>query len=65
MAEIERNEIIFNLEVTKQIESLREEYHKAESQKEKDRIAEEAGRILSDSIIEDTDDRTNLMKQIK
>ena len=64
-AEIERNEIIFNLEVTKQIESLREEYHKAESQKEKDRIAEEAGRILSDSIIEDTDDRTNLMKQIK
>lgn len=63
-AEIERNEIIFNLEVTKQIEELRKQYEKAETQKEKDAIAIEAGKILSDSIIEDTDDRTNLIKQV-
>ncbi len=64
-AEIERNEIIFNLEVTEQIEELRKKYHETESPTEKDKIAEEAGRILSDSIMEDTDDKTGLIDSIK
>lgn len=64
-AEIERNEIIFNLEVTEQIEELRKKYHNTESQAEKDKIAEEAGKILSDSIMEDTNDKTGLIDSIK
>lgn len=64
-AEIERNEIIFNLEVTEQIEELRKKYHETDSSSEKDKIAEEAGKILSDSIMEDTDDKTGLIDSIK
>lgn len=64
-AEIERNEIIFNLEVTNQIEELRKKYHEEESPSKKDEIARQAGEILSNSIIEDTDDKTGLLNEVK
>ena len=57
-AEIERSEIIFNLETTKKLESLREQYNKSEDKAEKDNLAIEAGKLLAQQIIENTIDNT-------
>ena len=57
-AEIERSEIIFNLETTKKLESLREQYNKAEDKIEKDNLAIEAGKLLAQQIMENTIDNT-------
>lgn len=64
-AEIEKNEIIFRLEVTKKIENWLEQYNKSESKKEKDAIAIEAGKLLTQEIMENTQDRTGLMDTIQ
>ena len=65
-AEIELNEIIFNLEVTKFME---ERYHKYfnddMTQKEKDQLAIEVGELLVDQILNNTDDRTNLIAKCR
>lgn len=57
-AEIERSEIIFNLETTKKLESLREQYNKSEDKAEKDNLAVEAGKLLAQQIMENTIDNT-------
>lgn len=57
-AEIERSEIIFNLETTKKLESLRERYNKSEDKSEKDNLAIEAGKLLAQQIMENTIDNT-------
>ena len=57
-AEIERSEIIFNLETTKKLESLREQYNKSEDKSEKDDLAIEAGKLLAQQIMENTIDNT-------
>lgn len=65
-AEVERNEIIFNLEVTKQLEELHNKYLKEETtQKEKDELAIEAGKLLVYEILHNTEDRTGLIKECK
>jgi hypothetical protein len=43
---------------------LRNKYHNEDSFSEKQRIAEEAGKIFATSLIEETDDRTNLIDSI-
>lgn len=59
-AEIEREEIIFRLEVTKKLEELLEKYSDDEnSQKEKDEVAIEAGKLLVQEILYNTKDNTN------
>lgn len=59
-AEIEREEIIFRLEVTKKLEELLEKYSDYEySQKEKDAVAIEAGKLLVEEILNNTIDNTN------
>lgn len=63
-AEIERNEIIFNLEVTKKLEELEKKYREAEKQRDKDDIAIEAGKIVTCEIMENTDDRTGLIESV-
>ena len=63
-AEVERNELILNKETTDAIEELRKKYHEAKDIQEKQHIAEEAGQIFATSLIENTDDRTNLMDSI-
>lgn len=63
-AEIERNEIIFRLDVTKQIEDLYHKFKEAEKQKEKDELAIEAGKLLAVEIMENTDDRTGLIQTV-
>ena len=57
-AERERSEIIFNLETTKKLESLREQYNKSEDKAEKDNLAIEAGKLLAQQIMENTIDNT-------
>ena len=65
-AEIERNEIIFSLEVTKQLEDLHKRYQGyTNTQKEKDELAVEAGKLLVYEILHNTEDRTGLIKECK
>lgn len=63
-AEVEKEEIIFNLEVTKKLEELYKDYYDSDkSQKEKDEAAIEAGKLLVYQILFNTDDRTGLIKR--
>ena len=63
-AEIERDEIIFTLEVTKALEDLYSKYFNENSaQKDKDEAAIEAGKLLVKEILFNTDDRTNLISK--
>ena len=61
-AEIELNEIIFTLEVTKKLEKLHKIF-KEGSNKEKDEAAIEAGKLLVQEILYNTDDRTGLISK--
>lgn len=64
-AEIERDEIIFRLEVTKKLEELRKKFTDTESsQKEKDAVAIEAGKLLVEEILNNTVDNTGLLNTI-
>lgn len=59
-AEIEREEIIFRLEVTKKLEELEKKFYDSEtSQKERDECALEAGKLLVEEILYNTQDNTN------
>lgn len=59
-AEIEREEIILRLEVTKKLEELQKKFDSSEySQKEKDEFAIEAGKLLVEEILYNTIDNTN------
>lgn len=59
-AEIEKEEIIFRLEVTKKLEELMQEFYDEESsQSKKDEIALEAGKLLTKEILHNTIDNTN------
>ena len=65
-AEIELNEIIFTLEVTKELESrYKEFYEEGTSQAKKDELAIEAGKLLWKEILYNTDDRTGLIDTLK
>ena len=65
-AEVEVNEIIFSLEVTKKLEELHDIYRKEEStQKEKDEAARQAGEFLVYQILHNTLDKTGLIKECK
>lgn len=55
-AEIERNEIIFSLEVTQKLERLKNDGS--------DEAAIKAGKLLVDEIFHNTDDRTGLIQEI-
>ena len=63
-AEIEKNEIIFTLEVTKKIEELEKKFREASKQRDKDDIAIEAGKLIAKEIIENTEDRTGLINEV-
>lgn len=59
-AEIEREEIIFRLEVTKKLEELSKKYFSEDyKQSEKDQFAIEAGKLLAEEILHNTVDNTN------
>lgn len=63
-AEIEKEEIIFRLEVTKKLEELQQKYYSDDSsQKEKDELALEAGKLLVKEILYNTTDNVNLIEK--
>ena len=65
-AEVEREELILRLEVTKKIEELGKKYYDEESsQKEKEEYALEAGQLLVEEILHNTDDKTGLIGTLK
>ena len=65
-AEIELNEIIFTLEVTRELEKRYKEYYDDDTkQSRKDELALEAGKLLWKEIIYNTDDRTGLIDTLK
>ena len=63
-AEIERDEIVFTLEVTKKLEDLYHKYYDQETSK-KDDLAIEAGKILVHEILYNTIDKTGLISKCK
>jgi hypothetical protein len=66
VAEIERNEIIFTKEITEKLEELRDSYSNyGDSTKEKDAIAIEAGKLLVQEILYNTQDNTGLLKEVE
>ena len=65
-AEIEHSEIIFTLEVTRKLEEYYEIFYSEEAtNKEKDQAAIDAGKLLVFQILENTEDRTNLIESCK
>ena len=65
-AEVEREELILSLEVTKQLENLYKRYQgDTNTQQEKDELAIEAGKLLVYEILHNTIDRTGLIKECK
>lgn len=65
-AEIELNEIIFTLEVTKQLEEYYDIFYSEEAtNKEKEQAALDAGKLLVYQILENTEDRTGLIESCK
>ena len=64
-AEIERDEIIINLDTSKELEKLLEEYQSSETkQSRKDELAIEAGKLLVEQILRNTKDNTGLIKSV-
>lgn len=64
-AEIEVNEIIFSKDTTVKLEAYYKQYNDTESEDKKTEIAIEAGKFLASEILENTDDRTGLLNEIK
>lgn len=64
VAEVEKEELILHLDLTQQVEELWKQYKDAESVEEKNRIAFECGDLLCREIITNTEDNTNLLKEL-
>ena len=64
-AEIERNEITFNYNISKKLEEYTKKYNETESDKEKNEIAIELGKILTEEIMENTQDNTGLIDKVE
>lgn len=61
-AEIEKEEVIFRLEVTQKLEELKKKYYSEEaSQKEKDEYALEAGKLITEELLHNTKDNAGLL----
>lgn len=64
-AEIERNEVILRLEITKQLEELQKNYYNDNyTQKQKDEFAIEAGKLLTYELLQNTVDNTGLLNEV-
>ena len=65
-AEIEVNEIIFTKSTTDKVESFYKKFNNEETtQSEKDEIAIKCGKFLTDQILNNTDDKTGLIEEVK
>lgn len=64
-AEVECNEIIYNIDTTKQLEAWFKEYNETEDTKKKAELEIECGKFLVEEILENTLDKTNLIESIE
>lgn len=65
-AEIERDELTLNLKATKELEELYHKFYSEEtSNKEKDELATEAGKIIYKEILTNTQDNTGLINKVE
>lgn len=64
-AEIERDEIILNKKLTEKLDEMKEKFNGAESVEERNRIALEAGKLLTSQIMENTIDNTGIIKKTR
>ena len=61
-AEIEKEEVIFRLEVTQKLEELQKKYYDDKaSQKEKDEYALEAGKLITEELLHNTKDNVGIL----
>lgn len=65
MAEIEHSEWILSADLTEKVEKLRDKYNESDDSQEKLEFAIEAGKLIAEEMMENTDDRVGLIKQIK
>ena len=65
MAEIEHSEWILSADLTEKVEKLRDKYNESDDPQEKQEFAIEAGKLIAEEMMENTDDRVGLIKQIK
>ena len=63
-AEIERNEVIFNHSTTTKLEELYKKFSNTDNESEKSEIAIKAGKILTDELINNTQDNTGLIQEV-
>jgi len=64
VAEIEKEEIIFSKALTTKIEEMWHKYEDPETEDKQD-LTLQAGKILVDEILKNTDDLTGLMKSVE
>lgn len=64
-AEIERQEIILHLDLTTAMEQYRDQYNESIDQEAKDSAALEAGKILTQELLNNTIDKDKLIKSIE
>ena len=65
VAEIEHSEWILSADLTEKVEKLRDKYNESDDSQEKQEFAIEAGKLIAEEMMENTDDRVGLIKQIK
>lgn len=63
-AEIERNEVIFNHSTTTKLEELYKKFSNTDKESEKNEIAIKAGKILTNELINNTQDNTGLIQEV-
>ena len=62
-AEVEREELVLQIDTTKTIEDYYDEYNSTDSKTEKNKIALECGKYLVDELLKNTDDPDKLIKK--
>lgn len=62
-SEVEKEELILQIDATKTIEDYYNEYNSTDSKTEKNRIALECGKYLVDELLKNTDDPDKLIKK--
>ena len=65
VAEIEHSEWILSADLTDKVEKLRDKYNESDNSQEKQELAIEAGKLIAEEMMENTDDRVGLIKQTK
>lgn len=64
-AEIEKNEVIFHIDTTKQLEKWFKEYNSTDNTKEKLKLEIECGKFLVEELLENTLDKTGLLEEVE